>query len=175
MMSVMQRAFRRSIVVCACILFVACARPAVAKSYSADRFDSTVRVLPDGTLDVTETVVFGFEDGTFREVFREIPARRTDGIEVIRAEMQGVPLPVRHRSWARRGATANGRVRVVALPTVDGVTRTFVLNYRVKGVLRQEGGADLLVWRATPGEHTRTIRTSTLRFELPGPHSRRLA
>ena len=58
----MQRAFRRSIVVCACILFVACVSPAVAKSYSADRFDSTVRVLPDGTLDVTETVVFRFGD-----------------------------------------------------------------------------------------------------------------
>ena len=84
-----------SIVVCvrASSSAAACARPAFAKSYSADRFDSTVRVLPDGTLEVTETVVFRFQDGTFREVFREIPTRRTDGIEVVRAEMQGEPLP----------------------------------------------------------------------------------
>src|SRR4029453_10393188 len=33
--------------------------------------------------------------------------------------------------------------------------------------VRQESGADLLVWRATPGEHAYTIGTSTLRFELP--------
>src|SRR5262245_4138034 len=94
MMSPMRRASRRSSVLCACIFFLAAsATSAVAKSYSADRFDSTVRVLPDGTLDVTETVVFRFEDGTFREVFREIPTRRTDGIEIVRAEMQGEPLP----------------------------------------------------------------------------------
>ena len=48
----------------------------------------------------------------------------------------------------------NGRVRVVwRFRPVEEVTRTFVLNYRVKGVVREESGADLLVWRATPGEH----------------------
>jgi hypothetical protein len=168
MMSPMQRAFGRSIVVCACILFLACASPAAAKSYSADRFDSTVRVLPDGTLDVTETVVFRFQDGTFREVFREIPARRTDGIDVIRAGMQGEPLPFGTEPGTAEVRERNGRVRVVwRFRPVEGVTRTFVLNYRVKGVLREEGGADLLVWRATPGEHTYTIATSTLRFDLP--------
>jgi Predicted membrane protein (DUF2207) len=168
MMSLMQRAFRRSIVVCACILFVACASSAVAKSYSADRFDSTVRVLPDGTLDVTETVVFRFQDGTFREVFREIPARRTDGLEVIRAEMQGEPLPFGSESGTAEVRQRNGRVRVVwRFRPVEDVTRTFVLNYRVKGAVRRESGADLLVWRATPGEHAYTIGASTLRFELP--------
>jgi hypothetical protein len=169
MMSLMRHAFRRSIAVCACILFAtACARPAFAKSYSADRFDSTVRVLPDGTLEVTETVVFRFQDGTFREVFREIPARRTDGIEVVRAEMQGEPLPFGTESGTAEVRQRNGRVRVVwRFRPVENVTRTFVLNYRVKGALREEGGADLLVWRGTPGEHAYTIGTSTLRFELP--------
>jgi Predicted membrane protein (DUF2207) len=171
MMSPMRDAFRRPIVVCACILFLFIAiwaSPAVAKSYSADRFDSTVRVLPDGTLDVTETVVFRFRDGTFREVFREIPARRTDGIEVIRAEMQGEPLPFGTESGTAEVRQRNGRVRVVwRFRPIEAVTRTFVLNYRVRGVVREEGGADLLVWRATPGEHAYTIATSTLRFELP--------
>ena len=100
MIPAMRHAFRRSSVRCACCLvfffalfFAASASHAAAKSYSADRFDATVRVLPDGTLEVTETVVFRFESGTFREVFREIPVRRTDGIEIVRAEMEGVPLP----------------------------------------------------------------------------------
>jgi hypothetical protein len=171
MMSPMRHAFRRSIVVCACILFVfvaACASPAVAKSYSADRFDATVRVLPDGTLDVTETVVFRFESGTFREVFREIPVRRIDGIEVVRAEMQGEPLPFGTESGTVEVRQRNGRVRVVwRFRPVEEVTRTFVLNYRVTGVVREESGADLLIWRGTPGEHAYSIRSSTLRFELP--------
>jgi hypothetical protein len=171
MISAMQRAFMRSIVVCACILvffFAASASPAVAKSYSADRFDATVRVLPDGTLDVTETVVFRFESGTFREVFREIPVRRTDGIEVVRAEMEGDPLPFGTESGTVEVRQRNGQVRVVwRFRPVEEVTRTFVLHYRVKGVVRQESGADLLMWRGTPGAHAYEIGTSTLRFELP--------
>ena len=92
---------------------------------------SPIRVLPDGTLEVTETVVFRFQDGTFREVFREIPARRTDGIEVVRAEMQGEPLPFGTESGTAEVRQRNGRVRVVwRFRPVENVTRTFVLNYR---------------------------------------------
>src|SRR5687767_5901446 len=74
-------------------LALACAAPALAKSYTAERFDVLVRVQPDGTLDVTETVLFRFDDGTFREVWRDIPTRRTDGVEFISAEMDGQRLP----------------------------------------------------------------------------------
>lgn len=40
--------------------------PALAKTYSAERYDSVVRLAPDGVLDVTETVVFRFESGVRR-------------------------------------------------------------------------------------------------------------
>jgi hypothetical protein len=169
----MRPTFRRSVVVlCACLAFVTVwSNPAAAKSYSADRFDATVRVLPDGTLDVTETVVFRFEDGTFKEVFREIPARGTDGIEIVRAGIEGETLPFGTESGTVEVRQRNGRVRVVwRFRSVEQVTRTFVLNYRVKGAVRQENGADLLVWRGTPGEHGYAIAESTIRFELPvGP------
>ena len=174
MIPAMRHAFRRSSVRCACFLvfffafFAASASHAAAKSYSADRFDATVRVLPDGTLDVTETVVFRFESGTFREVFREIPVGRTDGIEIVRAEMEGVPVPFGTEAGTVEVRQRNGRVRAVwRFRPVADVTRTFVLNYRVKGVVRQENGADLLIWRGTPGAHAYEIATSRLRFELP--------
>ena len=166
----MRPAFRQSIVTsCACILFVAASSaPAAAKSYSADRFDATVRVLPDGTLDVTETVVFRFEDGTFREVFREIPVRRTDGIEIVRAEMQGEPLPFGTDAGTVEVRQRDGRVRIVwRFRPIDQATRSFSVAYRVRGAVREEGGADVLVWRGTPGGHGYTIGTSTIRFELP--------
>ena len=142
--------------------------PASAKSYSADRFDSTIRVLPDGTLDVTETVVFRFDDGTFREVYREIPKRRTDGIEIVRATMQGRTLPFGKEAGTVEVAERSSRVRVVwRFSPIEDATREFVLNYRVSGVVRHEAGADLLAWRATPGEHRYRIASSTIRFELP--------
>ena len=79
---------RRPLHLCT-LLFFLFAVPAAAKDYSAERFDSHVEVLQGGTLQVTETVRLRFEDGTFTEFFREIPARRTDGIDIISTTMDG--------------------------------------------------------------------------------------
>jgi hypothetical protein len=159
---------RLIVTLCACLLGAAFAQPAAAKSYSADRFDSVVRVLPDGSLDVTETVVFRFIDGTFKEVFREVPVRRTDGVEIVRAEMDGQTMPFGDELGTVSVRENNGRMRVLwRFRPIEQVTRTFVLNYRVRGVVRHEKDADVLVWRTTPNEHAYRIASSTTRFELP--------
>lgn len=98
---------------------LAAAAPAIAKSYSADRFDARIKVLPDGTLDITETVVFRFEEGTFREVFRNIPLRHTDGIEIVRAEIDGQRLPCGRESGTGR--------RLVEIHEVAQLRRTGVV------------------------------------------------
>ena len=76
----------------AVLLVAFTAAPASAKSYSAERFDSRIRVLAGGAIEVVETVVFRFETGSFEHVFREIPSRRTDGVEVVSASMDGRDL-----------------------------------------------------------------------------------
>jgi hypothetical protein len=153
---------------CACLFVAAFAQPAAAKSYSADRFDSVVQVLADGSVDVTETVVFRFIDGTFKEVVREVPVRRTDGVEVVRAEMDGQAMSFGSELGTVSVGQTNGRIRVVwRFRPVEHVTRTFVLNYRVRGAVRQEGNVDVLVWRTTPDNHAYRIESSTARFELP--------
>ena len=152
----------------ACAILLSLAAPAAAKSYSADHFDSTVRVQPDGSLDVTETVVFRFIEGTFTEVFRELPLQRTDGIDVAGAEMQGQRMPFGQERGTVEVRQRNGRVRVVwRFRPVEEATRQFVLHYRVRGVVRQERDADVLVWRALPSEHRYPIAASAIRFELP--------
>jgi hypothetical protein len=153
-----------AVVVCVTSL----ATPAAAKSYSADRFDSIIRVLPDGSLDVTETVVFRFAEGTFTEVFREIPLQRTDGIDVVTAGMQGQRLPFGTERGTVEVRQRSTRIRVVwRFSPVEGITREFVLNYRVRGAVRQQADGDVVVWRATPGEHAYPIASSTIVFELP--------
>ena len=170
MISAMRHLFSPIAALFAWLVLVGFAQPAAAKSYSADRFDSVVRVLPDGSLDVTETVVFRFIDGTFKEVYREVPERRTDGVEIVRAEMDGQTMPFGSELGTVSVRQNNGRVRVVwRFRPVEHVTRTFVLNYRVQGVVRQEQDADVLVWRTTPNEHAYRIESSTTRFELPVP------
>ena len=77
----------------AALICFAGASPALAKDYRASRFDARIEVLNGGDLRVTETIVFEFTEGTFREVFRTIPTRRTDGVEFISASMDGRVLP----------------------------------------------------------------------------------
>ena len=150
------------------VILLSIVTPAAAKSYSADRFDAVIRVQPDGSLDVTETVVFSFTEGTFSEVYRELPARRTDGIEVVRAEMQGRRMPFGSEPGTVEIRQRNGRVRVLwRFRPTEGAAREFVLHYRVRGAVRHESDADVLVWRALPTEHRYAIASSAVRFELP--------
>lgn len=162
----MRRALRLSLLL---LLFGTPAVPAAAKDYSAARFDSTVRVQRDGKLEVTETIAFRFDGGPFEHVIREIPLRRTDGIDVVRAEMDGQHL---------RFGDGVGQAEVVhksrvtvrwRFAPVSDSTHTFLLTYVVSGAVRKEKGADVLEWRATPGEHPYAIEAAAIEFQLPVP------
>jgi hypothetical protein len=140
---------------------------APAKSYSADTFNSHVRVLAGGALEVTETVVFRFQNGTFDHVFREIPTRKTDGIHVVSASMDDRPFPrgdgINHIE-VRTGS--NVRVEWRFPPAADS-THTFVLTYIARGVIQQTDASDVLEWRALPSRHDYSIAAATLALELP--------
>lgn len=143
------------------------AAPAAAKSYSAERYDVTLAVQPDGALIVTETVTFRFEGGPFTYVFRDLNYANLDVIDRLQASMDGQALPQ---------GTGAGQVEVVAgnplkvtwhfAPTSDAI-HTFTLVYRVQGALRHEAAADALRWIAIPEEHEYPIRRSTIRLEYP--------
>jgi hypothetical protein len=144
------------------------ATPAVAKTYSADRFDVAIRLLPGGSMDVTETVVFRFEEGTFHSVHREIPQRRTDGIQVVRATMDGRELPFGDAP-GHVEVTPKSRLRIRwRFAPLSNSTHTFTLTYRVRGAAYQGADVDVLHWRALPREHDYTIRRSTIEIEAPG-------
>lgn len=147
---------------------------AEAKSYSAERFDVRIVVLPGGAIEVLETVVFRFEDGTFRYVFREIPRRYTDGIEILRATMDGRELPLgggagelEVRRKSRVHVRWNFAQPIAASPGPS--VHTLTLLYRVHGVVRQSERGDLLAWRAIPGRHAYTIDASTIAIVHPEP------
>ncbi|HET9361090.1 MAG TPA: DUF2207 domain-containing protein [Vicinamibacterales bacterium] len=147
--------------------------PAEAKSYSAERFDSHIRILAGGTVEVTETVVFRFVDGPFTFVFREIPRRGTDSIEVVRATMDGRALPTGNQpGQVELGGNSRLRVQWHFAEPVSNSTHTFTLAYRVEGVVRQSEDGDLLAWRALPQQHEYAIDSSTIEIELPAPLAR---
>jgi hypothetical protein len=148
-------------------LLAAGAGTAEAKRYGADRFDARIEVLTDGSIRVTETIVFRFESGTFREVYRELPTRRTDGIEIERVAMDGLVLPEGAgpgQAEIRRGR----RVRVTwHFGPVSGTTHAFELTYLVRGAIREHEESDALLWQILPPQRRYRIAASTTDVLLP--------
>jgi hypothetical protein len=145
------------------------AAPAAAQrpgNYKAQRFDVTLTP-SGGDLDVTETIVFQFQSGSFRRVWRDIPAAKTDGIEILEARMDGVAMP-RGEEEGQASVTGRSRRRVQwNFAPVGPSVHTFELRYRARGVIYREADRDVLRWRALPGEHRYTIDTSRVAVGAP--------
>ena len=156
----------RSLIASLLALAIAAPAAAASKSYSAERFDARIRVLDAGALEVVETVVFRFEGGPFKEVFRELPRRHTDGIEIVGAEMDGRPLAIGDELKVDNSEGNRLRVTWRFAPRADS-TNTFVLTYIARGVVTREAGADVLAWVALPTKHNYRIGRSEVVFDLP--------
>ena len=151
----------------ACLLLLWCGAAAEAKSLRAERFDTRIRVLRGGNLEVSETVVLRFLSGSFDNVSREIPTARTDGVNVVEATIDGRPVPFGDRRGAAE-VSRGSRVRVRwRFDPVSGSSHTFGLRYVVSGAVRQAEGADLLVWRLPAQPQAWRVDTATVDFDLP--------
>ncbi|WP_420628173.1 DUF2207 family protein [Candidatus Leptofilum sp.] len=149
------------------LLFSVPAAFAQDKSYSADRFDVDVVVQSDGSLLVTETVVFTFVGEPFTFVFRELPTSKTDGVEILSASVDGRTYPQgTNAGQVEIESGSDIRVTWHLEPTANS-TRTFVLEYRMLGVVRQEDGVDLLRYQPLPDEFEYTIDSSTVTVTYP--------
>jgi hypothetical protein len=140
---------------------------AEARTYSAQQYDSRVEVLRGGTIRVTETVTLRFDEGTFSQFYRVIPTRRTDGVEIVSASMDGRVMSsgdgVGHVE-----ISGSSRVRVTwRFAPVSSGSHTFELTYLVRGIVRQEDDADVLAWRILPTEHAYAIASSAIEILLP--------
>jgi hypothetical protein len=134
-----------------------------AKGYSAQRFDVTLRPLDDGAVQVTETLRLTFEGGPFSYVSREISLKKTDGIEILGASMDG--------RVQRRGTdpgqfevrVSNARISIRwHFAGASDSTHDFRLSYLAHGVVQQTGAGPLLEWQAHPTEHAYRIASSRI-------------
>lgn len=126
----------------AALLLAAVSPPATArKAYHAEAYRVTLRVRPDGSVDVREEIRVRFDGGPFTFFYRGIPLTRTDGIGGISP------------SDSTRVRTRKHRVEVTwnFAPCRD-TTRTFVVDYRARGVLYDEGDHRRLRWAAFPAD-----------------------
>ncbi len=137
-----------------------------AKSYQAERYAVQIAVQTDGSLAVTETIVFRFDGGPFTYVFRELAYTELDGIDQVQAALDGQTLTT--GTGPGQAEIEPGQPLKVTwhLPPTSDATHTFTLTYRVQGALRQEG-ADVLRWRAIPEEHDYHIQTASVTLTYP--------
>lgn len=154
----------------ALVLSLAASSPAsAARDYHAEQYHTRVVVEPGGSIVVTETVRFVFGPEAFTYVSREVPTRRTDGLTVLEAAMDGIPLTQGSRpgqfEWKR---VEDGRRRIVwhFEPTANA-SRTFAVTYRAAGVAWQDAGSDVLAWRLLPSSHAYVIDRASGEVEVP--------
>jgi hypothetical protein len=148
----------------AVVLLVAAAAPAAARSYRATSFEVRAELRPDRSLAVTETIAFRFEEGTFTEVFREVPLRRTDGVTEIVALMDGVEMPRGKGPGQAEVEDGPRRLRVRWHFTERSGDHVFELRYRLLGIVTQGRDEDVLDWHVLPSD--RRYRVDAVRAEI---------
>lgn len=149
------------------LLMAASMVTAQEKDYHAQRFDVDVVVEEDGSLLVTETVVFDFVGGPFTFVFRELETEHTDGINGIEAFVDGRPL-ARGDQSGQVEIESGDPIRVTwHLEPFSNAERTFELRYRMLGVVRRQENADLLIYQFLPDEYEYPIAESVMTLRYP--------
>lgn len=138
-----------------------------AKDYAAERYDVQIDVQEDGSLWVTETIVFRFSGDPFTYVFRTLPTDRTDGITDIRASMDGMPLEQGNQPGQFEIENGDEIEVTWRFQPLTGSTHTFTLQYRVAGVIQKGENADLLEWEIFPNRHEYTIREGMVIINYP--------
>jgi hypothetical protein len=142
-------------------------RAAEGARYRAARFDVAAVLDRDRSLRIEETVVFDLHEGTFTSVWRDIPSRRTDGIDAIAATMDGIRLPPgRDPGHVEIRTGSDVRVTWHFLPTSG--PHVFGLTYRLRGVATTTPDqTDALAWIALPSKHAYAIDRARVTLQWP--------
>lgn len=137
-------------------------------------FEVVVEVLPDGAIEVTETIRVSVEGREIRRgIIREFPVahREADGrvslttFEVLEVRRNGAPEP-----YSRSEAGSEARLRIgraeVFLPAPS--EQVYAIRYRSEGQLRAYADHDELYWNVTGHDWTFPILAASVEIRLPG-------
>ena len=158
-------------------LMLAVSPPAhAAAADSFDRFDVVAGVSPEGYVEVTETIVLRFGDSSGRHgLERTLVTREADGDRdvIYRIDNVSVTSPsgvstALDRTERGSGRNTYTRIRVGSQDRVIRAdTATYVLSYRVQGLLRSSATYDELYWDLT-GSSMPRIAAASAAITVPG-------
>ena len=140
-----------------------------ARSLVIESFAVEIRVNPDSSIDVHETIRPRFT-GSWNGIYRTIPVeyRTPQGFNYdlyldLQAVTDGSGRPLRHKSSSER----HYRKIMVWVPGARDATRTVVLQYRVRNGLKFFEEHDELYWNVTGDEWEIPIEAARARIVLP--------
>ncbi|HYO50963.1 MAG TPA: DUF2207 domain-containing protein [Chloroflexia bacterium] len=165
--------------------FAAAPHGALAQTneFHMDQYDAEITVNADSSLDVTETLVYVFDSGSFKRGLREIPLDRVEsitGVSVVETT-NGTSTDYRETTFNEDserdlgvpetfGTKVSGnwlRIRWIFPETTSG-TRSFRVSYHVTGAIRVYDDRDELQWKAIPPGWQGEIDRSSVTVNLPG-------
>ena len=145
-------------------------RPASAqRSFVIQRFESTIRIEPNGDLEIAESITPRFT-GSWNGIIRSIPVeyRTPQGFNwTLGLSLESVTGENDHAlkvETSRKGHYVNYKIWV---PDAQDAARTFVLHYRARNGLRFFEDHDELYWNVTGDEWTVPIEAASAVIELP--------
>ncbi len=140
-----------------------------ARDLTIQRFDETVTVNPNGTIEVTEIIEARFT-GFWHGIYRTIPVEY-DSPQHLNYSLLLEPLsvtdddghPLKYEQ-KREGRYLKFKISV---PDAQDTTKTVLLRYRILNAIRFSDDHDELYWNVTGGEWDAPIRSASAKIELP--------
>jgi len=139
------------------------------KSYSIERFDARIRVNPDASIDVTESITARFV-GSWNGLYRTIPFkyRNAQGLNwTLGLSLQSAQDDAGRNLKVETSREGHYIKYQIWIPGAVNTDRTLVLRYRATNGLRFFDEHDELYWNVTGDEWTVPIRAATAEIELP--------
>ncbi|HKD62940.1 MAG TPA: DUF2207 domain-containing protein [Candidatus Acidoferrales bacterium] len=142
---------------------------AQARDLTIQRFDETVTVNTNGTIEVTEIIEARFT-GFSHGIYRTIPVEY-DTPQHLNYSLLLEPLSVTddHGHALKYEQKREGRYLKfkISVPGAQDATKTVMVHYRILNAIRFFEDHDELYWNVTGAEWDAPIRTASAKIELP--------
>ena len=140
-----------------------------ARDLTIQRFDETVTVNPNGTIEVTEIIETRFT-GFWHGIYRTIPVEY-DTPQHLNYSLLLEPLSVTdddgHALKYEQKREGRYLKFKISVPGAQDATKTVMLHYRVLNAIRFFEDHDELYWNVTGAEWDAPIRSASAKIELP--------
>jgi uncharacterized protein (TIGR04222 family) len=142
---------------------------AAARTLDIEKFDAEIRVNPDGTIDVSETIQVMF-NGAWNGLYRTIPVeyRSPQGLNFsLLLDVQRVTDRLGNPLRWESSRVRHYRKLKVWVPGADNARKFIVISYRVLDGLRFFEDHDELYWNVTGDEWDYPIQQAGAQIRLP--------